>query len=266
MKTDALFYELFKIDPQVQPRLIGLDLKPQYSFHSITVKQTEKRIDGYFEPVDREDPLLFVEVQGYNDPRVYWRLFREVATAYEQRKDEAPFVAVVLFLDAAFAPERCQVCFEPPSRLMTANLVDCLEALKEGAGTWAVLRPLVVESREALLASVGRWRSEIERLSVPLHEQKQLLDLLVYAILQKFPDLALREIQQMLQLTPLEETVAGRELISMGEARGELIGVIRMCQKMLKLTVESRKKLSKMSLEELQRTSSELESRIQERR
>ena len=47
----------------------------------------------------------------------------------------------------------------------------------------------------------------------------------------------------MIQLTPIEETVAGKELIQMGESiekgieKGELIGKIQMAQRFLKRPV-----------------------------
>ncbi len=43
MKTDTLFYELFKLDPQSLIQLVDLDVKGEYIFESITVKTTEKR-------------------------------------------------------------------------------------------------------------------------------------------------------------------------------------------------------------------------------
>ncbi len=50
----------------------------------------------------------------------------------------------------------------------------------------------------------------------PQDEIQYLLELLEYAILQRFPKL--KEVQKMIQLTPLEETVAVQELIQMGVA------------------------------------------------
>ena len=74
----------------------------------------------------------------------------------------------------------------------------------------------------------------------------------------------------MIQLTPLEETTAGRELLELGEQRGEqrgeLIGTIRMCQKLLGLKIDTRQKLSRKSLETLQKQATELEAQVMARR
>lgn len=64
MQTDAVFYELFSLEPQALMELIGLTLPYRYQFRSITVKTTEKRIDGVFEPEGGQGPILILEVQG----------------------------------------------------------------------------------------------------------------------------------------------------------------------------------------------------------
>jgi len=83
LKTDSLFYELFQFDPQSLLQLVGLSISVRYRFESITAKTTEKRLDGFFTSQDGAGPHLFLEVQGYLDNKIYWRMFREVCTFYE---------------------------------------------------------------------------------------------------------------------------------------------------------------------------------------
>ena len=59
MKTDALFYELFRLDPHSLFELVQLDVKGEYAFESITVKTTEKRFDGFFKRTDGKGPNIF---------------------------------------------------------------------------------------------------------------------------------------------------------------------------------------------------------------
>ena len=49
MKTDALFYKLFRISPRSLFRLVGMRPRGRYAFESITVKTREKRFDGFLE-------------------------------------------------------------------------------------------------------------------------------------------------------------------------------------------------------------------------
>jgi len=129
MKTDSLFYELFKRHPESLSELAGLDADVRYVFESITVKTTEKRMDGYFRPENGDGPDIFLEVHGYDDHKIYWRLFREISTRYEQTEDERDFIAVVLFVDEKYDPDNCRITgLKPPNRLIRLYLRDCLNA------------------------------------------------------------------------------------------------------------------------------------------
>ncbi len=64
MKTDALFYQVFQFDPQALFQLLQLPVEGEYTYESITIKTTEKRMDGFFKRIDGEGPNVFLEVQG----------------------------------------------------------------------------------------------------------------------------------------------------------------------------------------------------------
>jgi predicted transposase/invertase (TIGR01784 family) len=79
MKTDPLFYELFQVRPQIFFELAQITPPCPYRFESITVKTTEKRIDGVLEPTVAGHPIYFVEVQAKPDEQMYWRTVRETS-------------------------------------------------------------------------------------------------------------------------------------------------------------------------------------------
>ena len=83
-----------------------------------------------------------------------------------------------------------------------------------------VLEPLVLESREELAEKIPQWKATLERLDSPESEKRHLIELLTYAIVEKFSKLTREEIEKMLKLTPLDETVAGKELIQIGKSQG----------------------------------------------
>ena len=70
-----------------------------------------------------------------------------------------------------------------------------------------VLEPLVLESREELEEKIPQWKATLERLDSPESEKRHLRELLTYAIVEKFSKLTREEIEKMLKLTPLDETV-----------------------------------------------------------
>jgi len=133
-----------------------------------------------------------------------------------------------------------------------------------------VLKPLELsdrkENREKLPELVPQWEAEIRSPEFSEHDTEELTELLVYAILQRFQKLTLKEVEKMMQLTPLDQTVAGKELIQMGVERGvkkgELIGKIQMAQRFLKRRLTPKKKLLLKSTDKLKATLERLESTL----
>ena len=268
MKTDGLFYELFKIYPKSLFALLSLNMEGDYVFESITVKTTEKRFDGFLKRTDGQGPNVFIEIQGYDDPGFYWRLFREICTWYEQSDNNAPFVAIALFIDENHIPKQCPfVEITLPNQFLQFNLSDCLKAIEDKAGVLTVLKPLVLKKKSQLTELVPQWKSEIDSLNLPENKATLLEELLEYSILQRFPKLTLKEVQQMLQLTPLEKSVAVQQLIRInvtkskkeakeegkkeGIKQGELIGEIRTLQRILKYPQSIQSELAEKPLKEL---------------
>ncbi len=299
MKTDELFYALFKLDPHSLFQLVQLEIEGEYTFESISTKTTEKRVDGFFKRVDGKGPHIFLEVQGYHDPKIYWRLFREICTYYEQTDTDAPFIGIVLFLEQKYDPGLPLLTSVPPAQLIRANLIDCLNAVWDRAGALTVLKPLALPDNAELSDAVRQWKEELTSLHLPVDKFQQLIELLEYVILQCFPSLPFKEVQIMLQLTPLEKTVAGKELIQIGVERGlvkgmekgleqglqkgkrmglqegiekgiskgmdkgELIGEIRLAQRILKRPVTPRKTLAEKTLKALKEEFQELETALE---
>ncbi|MDM8522462.1 DUF2887 domain-containing protein [Desulfococcaceae bacterium HSG8] len=225
MKTDALFYRLFRLSPRSLFRLVKLNLQGKYAFESITVKTTEKRFDGFMKRTDGEGPNVFVEIQGYDDDTIYWRSFREVCIWYEENKSNRPFILIVLFVDGKYDPDNRMLSPRPPCRLIRKNLADCLKGIGKKAGVLTVLKPLLLsdskKDREKLPELVPRWEEEVRALELPEHETDELTELLLYAIVQRFRKLTMEEVKKMIQLTPIDQTVVGQELIQIGMDKGE---------------------------------------------
>jgi predicted transposase YdaD len=224
MRTDALFHRLFSLEPNLLLTLLNRPTTTTYGFQSVTVKDVRKEIDGYFEPVDGAGPLLFLEVQGYNDDKVVWRLLREVAMTMEHRDGQAAVVAVILCLDRAKLPEGSPIPWQPPHELVLVELETCLRALPPLAGASNVLRPLVAEELSEVARDLPTWKAGILDSNYPEPKKKELLQLLEFAIFQRFPKLTIEETRQMIQLTPLEEVVAVKQLMAMSETKGIQLG------------------------------------------
>ncbi len=279
MKTDSLFYELFKLHPKSLFELAGIEADGEYVFESITVKSTEKRMDGFFRRKDGNGPNGFLEVQGYDDRMIYWRLFREISTRYEQTKSEKPFVAIILFIDEKYDPKNCPVKkFTPPNRLIRLYLPKCLKAIGDKASPLTVFKPLVLESKKQLPEAVPKWKTEIDSMELSESTNRVLIDLLENAIISRFPKMTFKEIQKMIHYTPIEKTVVGQELIQMGRKegaqqgeligwkrgaqQGKIIGKIHATQRFLKRPITPEKKLLAQSPKELRAMLKQLEAML----
>ena len=130
-----------------------------------------------------------------------------------------------------------------------------------------MLKPLVLSEKEKLPEAVPKWKNEIDSLRLSESTEKLLIELLENAILSRFPKLTLEEIQKMIQLTPLEQTVAGQELIRMGMnegilkglEKGKLIARIQIIQELLKQPLTPEEILISQDIEELRAFLSRLE-------
>ncbi|MDJ0836790.1 MAG: DUF2887 domain-containing protein [Acidobacteriota bacterium] len=255
MRTDELFYEFFREKPKDLFRLIGQEVYGDYTFESITIKTTEKRLDGILIRVQQGGVRTFFEAQGYLDKRIYWRGFRGLATYHELNGDEGRFQIVFLFLDEAMDPGIPEALAHweetDPLILCRRYLVDCFKKLGEDAGELNVLRPIITKTREELYEHIGTWQNQIKALSLTTERLRTLMDLLIYAVTARFQNITREELVKMLQLSPIEESVAYREIKEEGRVEGELIGAIRLLQEIKGFPIQSSKELSMLSLGDL---------------
>jgi len=153
---------------------------------------------------------------------------------------------------------------------MRCNLVDCLKNIEADATPLVVLKPLTLQQKADLPRAVDEWNAGIEAMDLPEDRKKTLTELLEYAILQRFKDITLEEIRKMIQLTPLEETVAVKELIQKGMEKGmekgQLMGQIQLLQRLLKRPQTPDKALIGLGLKELQAMLAKLEADLSDER
>jgi len=103
MKTDALFYELFRHWPGVALQLAGLDPSRAHAYEvrSEEIKQTAFRLDGILAPSeDSDDPWLFLEVQFQPDDSLYRRFFAEIFLYLHRLPKPRPWRALVIYPSA----------------------------------------------------------------------------------------------------------------------------------------------------------------------
>jgi len=141
MKTDSLFYRLFKRMPGLVVELAKLDCPTHgYKFQSQEIKQTSFRLDGVLTPITPggEQPIIFIEVQFRSDKGFYGRFFSEIFLYLRQYNPPFPWRAVVLYPDRA-TEQDAGLHFRSLLKLPEVHRVY-LEDFLEGVGDSPALR------------------------------------------------------------------------------------------------------------------------------
>lgn len=234
MKTDTLFHEYFQLVPEALFELFQIKPACPYQFSSPVLKGKERRLDGLLEPQDPQQPRYFLELQGYLDELIYWRLVEELGRFHTQKPklDHRPWHAFLLFLDGSFDPgvsSLGDLHHGTMPWLTTGILSDLLSNITHPSPVLNVLQPLVVLSTDTIRERASGWILEIQQDSgLDTQAQSRLIDLLVQFLVQRFSQLTRQEIDNMLELTPLEKTRAGQELLAIGMEQGEIAILSRL--------------------------------------
>ena len=256
MKTDSIFYRIFKELPSIFFELIGNS--PQtadvYDFSSVEIKQTAFRIDGVFLPIQgQENPIYFVEVQFQTDEEIYLRLFSEIALYLRQNKSKNPWRGIVIYpsrsIDTADINHYSE--FFNSGRVTRIYLDELEEITSLGVGI-ATIKLIIEDESTAIVAArdlITRTKQEIGNEP----QQRQLLQLIETILVYKFPRMSRKEIEEMFGLSDLKQTRVYQEGRQEGRQEGarekslELIPVLLR----LGLSLEDTAKELGLTLEEV---------------
>ncbi|MEH2241369.1 Rpn family recombination-promoting nuclease/putative transposase [Nostoc sp.] len=237
MKTDAIFYEIFKEFPNIFFEIIGrTDNKTNiYEFTSPEIKQKSFRLDGVFSPFEEfsNEPLYFVEIQFYKDEGFYDRLFTSIFLYFTQYQPPNPdWFAIVIYdkrSNERSYPQRYRSLLEPHLRRF---YLDELEDILDDSLGIGIVR-LVVESedkaREFAKTLINKAKEELTDTLI----QRKVIEFIETIVVYKFPNLSREEIETMLNLNLLKETRVYQEAKAEGEEEGELKAKLKILPKLV---------------------------------
>lgn len=217
METDKLFYQILLLFPGLLGELTDLDPIYRFKFSSPTVKALERRLDGLLLPEsdDPTHPLVFVEAQMQPDSNLYRRILSQLSIYLVQYDVVNPWKTVVIY------PTRQTERLAQPQVIEALNLtrvflnelegndsegLDCLQLI--GA------EPEEVPTRAASLVERVKGNAQLGNF------QGEIIELISSIVTRKFPQLSEKEIKQMLNLTPLEQTKPFQEGLQQGRQEG----------------------------------------------
>ena len=250
MKTDSLFYRIFRTAPAIFFDLIGQPQQQGYEFKSIEVKQTSFRIDGVFLPSPEipDQPVYFVEVQFQKDPLLYQRLFAEIFLFLEQNPLTADWQAVVIYPRRSLEPEQFylyRTLLESP-QVQRIYLDELSKATGSSMGLG--LMQLIVEPPRTAADRAKRLLAQAPQASdIPT---AVIMELVETTMVYKFPQLTRQEIRRMLELAAeLQQTRVYQEG---REDEGRALVLKLLTRRIGAIPPEVRAQVEALSLEQLE--------------
>jgi predicted transposase/invertase (TIGR01784 family) len=203
MKTDSLFYRLFKNHPNLALYFLGLDYKASsYRFSSEEIKQTAFRLDGLFTPLvdNPKQPLIFAEVQYQPDNDFYDRLFTEISLYLRLNKPQHEWLALVIY-PTRTVERPANIAFLPFMRLPQLHIIY-LEDYQHKAGSL-----LALDLARLLSCEIQQTVSIAYHLLNSYDNLKaDVLDLIETILVYKLPRLSRKEIRKMFALNEVDLT------------------------------------------------------------
>jgi predicted transposase/invertase (TIGR01784 family) len=234
MKTDSLFYRIFRYAPTLFFALIDQPAATAraYKFDSIEIKQTAFRLDGVFVPkAKRSDrPIYFVEAQLQRDRKFYWRFFAEVGLFLRQETPKQDWRGVVIWGKRNHDPGVPNHWREfVQSQRVQIIYLDELASDEADLNT-KVFQLLVAKQRQ----SIPQAREIMTLLKPPIVTgdlQSELVDLIETILVYKFPNRTKEEIIAMLGTDDLKKTRFYKDVFAEGQEEGREQGREEIQQK-----------------------------------
>ena len=228
MRTDTIFYQLFKTFNNLLFELLDLPSDEAYQFISVEVKERAFRFDGIFRPPLDETPKLiyFIEVQFQPKPTFYDEFLGEVFLYLSQYSPKNDWRVVAIFAKRSLEPTKISV-FQ--SELIDSNRIVRIylnEVKTESSIAISIIQLITSVSQDAP-ALVGEIRTKIGNQNV----SQDIMELIETVLLYKFKNLSRQEIEAMFTLADLKETRVYQEAFAEGKLEGEQKGKLEGEQK-----------------------------------
>ena len=235
MKTDKLFYRIFLSQPDLISELVpDIPANCEFDYSAPVVKETELRLDGLLTPIsdDLNLPLVFLEAQMQSDTDFYDRFFAGIFLYIRQYKINRPWRGLLILRRRSHElgnKSPYQVLLDSwVHRLYLEDLIGEVDL----SPNLSLLRLLVVSDQE-----VPDSAQAILRNSNTPSEFRLRLDLVEAILINKFPQLSIEEVRQMLNLKEADVTQTRfyQEVFQIGQQDGRQEGRQKTIEIVLRL-------------------------------
>jgi predicted transposase/invertase (TIGR01784 family) len=226
LKTDSVFYRIFKSNPGILFELLGQspELAQGYSFESVEIKQVAFRLDGVLLPaLDAPDQTVwFIETQMQDDTEFYHRFFAQIHLYLKLHPKTYDWQSIVIFPSRNIEPKNLRLhrTLINSDQVHRVYLEDFSDTPTESLGIG--MMQLIVSDTVDAIAKAKALLVKTQPLSKTDAKLSAVVELIETIIVYKFPSLGREEIERMLGLSELRETKVYQEALQEGEQRGAL--------------------------------------------
>ena len=230
MKTDKELFKLFSSCPELLFEAANFEVNDTYKMTSITLKEFERRSDGFLKPTSEKSPVFFTEFQAYWDDTIYHRLVMEMS-AFGVENPKSDIRGMLVFthenLDLKTSPWY-ELTHSKKDVFRVVYLENFLKDLKKKDPNHpliATFKPYQIKNQQTLRKKSRSWYKNITKSSLPEEVKDSFEAVFTRWMQERFPKLSYEEVTKMfVELTPLEETRSYKELVAIGEKKGEKKG------------------------------------------
>ena len=230
MKTDKQIYKIFQTAPEFFFELTGISAESKYRMTSEEVKEINQIMDGLLEPDDPSKLHYVVEFQAQPEKKIFPRIIIETAVLSSANPDRT-YQGIVIFLDRSVEREFnpwSAICKIKSTGFHIFYLDELLKNLERKDSTHplvALFAPLFEKSKMDLANKAPKYYNQIKQAKLVHYKHKNLESVFVDWLLIRFAEKTPKEVLDMLAIRgALEDTVAYKELVGIGEKRGKEIG------------------------------------------
>jgi predicted transposase/invertase (TIGR01784 family) len=266
LKTDTLFYQLFKTFHSLLFELLDRPASEaeSYQFSSIEVKEKSFRFDGIFMPSTQDNLIFFAEVQFQPKDDFYWEFPAEIYLYLNQYRPAQDWQAIAIFARRIYEPQAPKHCQEDidSGRIVRVYLEDWLDQETNSAGIAMIQLILASEQKAPEMAKA--IVAQVEREPNP-DLQAEVVKFIETVLVYKFPKLGRQEIEAMFTQSDLKNTRVYQEALQegkqeglqLGEQRGLLKGqaailVRQLTRKFGQVSPRLKNRISKLSVVQLE--------------
>ena len=228
MKTDTLFYQLFKSFHTLLFELIDRPTSEAegYQFSSVEIKEKAFRFDGVFIPTSNDKLIFLVEVQFQPKDDFYSEFLAEIFLYLNQYRPTQDWQAVAIFARHSCEPEPTKFCREliTSSRIMRVYLEDW----QQDTNSLGIAIVQLILASDRKTPKLARKLADKVEQETNTNLQAEVVKFIETVLVYKFPKLSRQEIEVMFTHSDLKKTrvyqEAMQEGVQIGEQRGLQIG------------------------------------------